>query len=254
MTIMFLFIAILAIVDSFFNLGLFEADSFGGLAMAIPVFIDDVKSFIPSSVRGSQCSGIVDGKPVNVRRLKSGGLMPSVDSIFQTSMGTAHVVGTYGHHVVIEILEFNDDYEFEIYDIKGGERYVSDIVDAPTHLAMLAIAHDRAMDSIAADIRRIEVTLDGNVTKDALERIENLPRLERNQMIFDCTDKFEYTGGFVSIVCDEVPTERETVAQQKARIMRERRAAKKLADALLEDLEVPEDIQAEMDAEFGAEF
>jgi len=253
MTIMFLFIAILAIVDSFFNLGLIEADSLGGLAMAIPVFIDDVKSFIPSSVRGSQCDGIVDGKPVNVRRLKSGGLMPAVDSVFQTAMGTAHVVATYGHHVVIEILDYNDDYEFEIYDIKGGERYVSDILDAPTHLAMLAIAHDRSMDSIAADIRRIEVTLDGNVTKDALERIENLPRLERNQMIFDATDAFEFDG-FVSIVCDEVATERETVAQQRARIMRERRAAKKLADALLEDLEVPEDVQAEMDAAFGDGF
>ena len=253
MTIVFYSIAILAIVDSFFNLGLFEADSLGGLAMAIPVFIDDVKSFIPSSVRGSQCDGIVDGKPVNVRRLKSGGLMPAVDSVFQTAMGTAHVVATYGHHVVIEILDYNDDYEFEIYDIKGGERYVSDILDAPTHLAMLAIAHDRSMDSIAADIRRIEVTLDGNVTKDALERIENLPRLERNQMIFDATDAFEFDG-FVSIVCDEVATERETVAQQRARIMRERRAAKKLADALLEDLEVPEDVQAEMDAAFGDGF
>ena len=253
MTIMFLFIAILAIVDSFFNLGLFEADSLGGLAMAIPVFIDDVKSFIPSSVRGSQCDGIVDGKPVNVRRLKSGGLMPSIDSVFQTSMGTAHVVGTYGHHVVIEILDYNDDYEFEIYTIKDGERYVSDIIDARAHLKMLAVAHDRAMDSLESDIRRIEVTLDGNVTKDALQRIENLPRLERNQMIFDCTADFEYDG-FVSIVCDEVPTERETVAQQKARLRRERRAAKKLADALLENLEVPEDIQAEMDAEFGAEF
>ena len=253
MTIVFYSLAILAIVDSFFNLGLFEADSFGGLAMAIPVFINDVKSFIPSSVRGSQCDGIVDGKPVNVRRLKSGGLMPAVDSVFQTAMGTAHVVATYGHHVVIEILDYNDDYEFEIYDIKGGERYVSDILDAPTHLAMLAIAHDRSMDSIAADIRRIEVTLDGNVTKDALERIENLPRLERNQMIFDATDAFEFDG-FVSIVCDEVATERETVAQQRARIMRERRAAKKLADALLEDLEVPEDVQAEMDAAFGDGF
>jgi len=253
MTIVFYSLAILAIVDSFFNLGLFEADSLGGLAMAIPVFIDDVKSFIPSSVRGSQCDGIVDGKPVNVRRLKSGGLMPAVDSVFQTAMGTAHVVATYGHHVVIEILDYNDDYEFEIYDIKGGERYVSDILDAPTHLAMLAIAHDRSMDSIAADIRRIEVTLDGNVTKDALERIENLPRLERNQMIFDATDAFEFDG-FVSIVCDEVATERETVAQQRARIMRERRAAKKLADALLEDLEVPEDVQAEMDAAFGDGF
>ncbi len=253
MTIMFYSLAILAIVDSFFNLGLFEADSLGGLAMAIPVFIDDVKSFIPSSVRGVQCDGIVDGKPVNVRRLKSGGLMPAVDSVFQTSMGTAQVVATYGHHVVIEILDYNDDYEFEIWDIVDGERYVSDIVDAPTHLAMLAVAHERSMESLAADIRRIEVTLDGNVTKAALERIDNLPRLERNQMIFNATEAFEFIGA-VSIVCDEVPTERETVAQQKARIMRERRAAKKLADQMLEDFGIPEDIQAEMDAEFGGEF
>ncbi len=55
-------------------------------------------------------------------------------------------------------------------------------------------------------------------------------------------------------MCDEGPTERETVAQQKARIMRERRAAKKLADQMLEDFGIPEDIQAEMDAEFGGEF
>jgi hypothetical protein len=253
MTIVFNSLAILAIVDSFFNLGLIEADSLGGLAMAIPVFIDDVKSFIPSSVRGSQCDGIVDGKPVNVRRLKSGGLMPSIDSIFQTSMGTAQVVGTYGHHVVIEIFDYNDDYEFEIYDIKDGVRYVSDVLDAREHLKMLAVAHNRSMDSLESDIRRIEVTLDGNVTKDALQRIENLPRLERDQMIFDATADFEFDG-FVSVICDEVPTERETVAQQQARLRRERRAAKKLADEMLENLEIPEDIQAEMDAEFGAEF
>ena len=60
--------------------------------------------------------------------------------------------------------------------------------------------------------------------------------------------------GVLSMGWEEVPTERETVAQQKARIMRERRAAKKLADQMLEDFGIPEDIQAEMDAEFGGEF
>ena len=179
--------------------------------------------------------------------------MPAIDSVFETTFGTAHVVGTYGHHVVVEIIDYNKDYEFEVFDIKGGERYVSDIIDARTHIAMLAIAHDRAMDSLESDIRRIEVTLDGNVTKDALQRIENLPRLEANQMVFGCTAEFAYEG-FVAIVCDEVPTERETVAQQKARLRRERRAAKRLADQMLENLEVPEDIQAEMEAEFGDGF
>jgi hypothetical protein len=181
-------------------------------------------------------------------------MMPAIDSVFETTFGTAHVVGTYGHHVVVEIIDYNKDYEFEVFDIKGGERYVSDIIDARTHIAMLAIAHDRAMDSLESDIRRIEVTLDGNVTKDALQRIDNLPRLEANQMVFDCTAEFEYTGGFVGIVCDEVPTERETVAQQKARLRRERRAAKRLADQMLEDFGTPDDIQAEIDAEFGDGF
>ena len=71
--------------------------------MTIRVDIEAVAKFQPQTVRGAHCDGIVDGKPVNVRRLKSGGLMPAIDSIFQTTFGTVFVVATYGHLAVVDL-------------------------------------------------------------------------------------------------------------------------------------------------------
>ena len=208
-----------------------------------------VAKFQPQTVRGVQCDGVIDGRPFKVYRSRTGGYVPAVGTVVSTSVGEGIVIAA-GESCIVEILEFNDR-TFAFYDEDTLELIGN--LSAREHCKDLAAAANRANASLAADIRRIEVTLDGNVTKAALERIDSLHEFEPNQIVVSWGPDHEFAED-VEVLVRELPVERETVAQQKARLRRERRAAKRLADEMLENLEVPEDIQAELEAEFGDGF
>jgi hypothetical protein len=124
-----------------------------------------------------------------------------------------------------------------------------EILDAPEFIATLTESANRSRDAVVSDLLRILVTLDGNPTRECLERIENIPVLTKGQFIMDFAPEFEFIGD-VAFLCDPVSIERESAADRKARLRAERRAAKRLADEMLESFGIPDDIAEEIDAEF----
>jgi len=212
--------------------------------MAILASIQQVASLSTSTRQGVDFDGIVDGIPVNVRRSRHGGLVPACGSEIQTSYGSAIVVSHWGGSCVLEIVEFNDEFLFMTECPDEPE-----ILGAPEFVQTLTDAANRSRESMASDMLRILVTLDGNPTRDCLERIENIPVLTKGQFIMNFGSKFEFVGD-VAFLCDPVAIERESASERKARLRAERRAAKKLADEMLESFGIPDDIAEEIDAEF----
>jgi hypothetical protein len=212
--------------------------------MAILASIQQVASLSTSTRQGVEFDGILDDTPVNVRRNRHGGLVPATGSEIQTSYGSAIVVSHWGGSCVLEILEYDDEFLFMTECPKDPE-----ILDAPEFIATLTESANRSRDAVVSDLLRILVTLDGNPTRECLERIENIPVLTKGQFIMDFAPEFEFIGD-VAFLCDPVSIERESAADRKARLRAERRAAKKLADEMLESFGIPDDIAEEIDAEF----
>ena len=212
--------------------------------MAILASIQQVASLSTSTRQGVDFDGILDGTPVNVRRSRHGGLVPACGSEIQTSYGSAIVVSHWGGSCVLEIVEFNDEFLFMTECPEDPE-----ILGAPEFVQTLTDAANRSRESMASDMLRILVTLGGAPTRDCLERIENMPVLTKGQFIMDFGSKFEFVGD-VAFLCDPVAIERESASERKARLRAERRAAKKLADEMLESFGIPDDIADEIDAEF----
>lgn len=212
--------------------------------MAILASIQQVASLSTSTRQGVDFDGILDGTPVNVRRSRHGGLVPACGSEIQTSYGSAIVVSHWGGSCVLEIVEFNDEFLFMTECPEDPE-----ILGAPEFVQTLTDAANRSRESMVSDMLRILVTLGGAPTRDCLERIENMPVLTKGQFIMDFGSKFEFVGD-VAFLCDPVAIERESASERKARLRAERRAAKKLADEMLESFGIPDDIADEIDAEF----
>ena len=102
----------------------------------------------PTFVGTTQIDGYVKGRPVVLRRLKNGTLMPTTGTLLPTSMGMGRVVGVSDGNLLMDIIEFNDDYEF----INADE---TEIYDASEKVAMLNKALRMSFESTLATYQRV---------------------------------------------------------------------------------------------------
>ena len=68
-----------------------------------------VNSFQPQTINGIRVDGIVDGRPVTVRRNHLGGVVPAIGSTFKSTYGTAEVVGYVEGALKARIIDFDQD-------------------------------------------------------------------------------------------------------------------------------------------------
>ena len=108
----------------------------------------------PTFIGDTQIDGYIDGRPVLLRRLSNGTVMPAIGATLPTSMGTGVVLGTYEGGLLVDIFDFNDDYEF----ITADE---SDIYDASEMVSKLNACLERNFDSIPLLLQRICLKLSG---------------------------------------------------------------------------------------------
>ena len=209
-----------------------------------------LSSLSPQTIKGYDCDGVVDNKPVRVRYNRFGGVVPTVGSTILTTYGVGKVTGYNEGSLIVAITKFNDEYIFITAD---GE----DCYDAVETVEKLSQCANRGVQSLISDITRLyksEIT--GNLSKSMQEKVDNLRRFDSNEFIMDLTDKsdsMQLLDG--SVLVDVVATERETKAERNARIKAERALAIKRANALLaeydEDVECPDDVAAEIAEEMG---
>tara|TARA_R100001509_G_scaffold147814_1_gene105290 strand:+ start:3001 stop:3687 length:687 start_codon:yes stop_codon:yes gene_type:complete len=216
--------------------------------MTQSISFNSLSSLSPQTIKGYDCDGIVDDKPVRVRYNRFGGVVPTVGSTLLTTYGVGKVTGYNEGSLIVAITKFNDEYIFITAD---GE----DCYDAVETVAKLSQCANRGVDSLVSDITRLyksEIT--GKLSKSMQDKVDSLRRFAPNEFIMDLTDKSDscqLLNG--SVLVDVVATERETKAERKARKAMEIAEAKRLRRQLLDayDAECPEDVAAEIADEFG---
>lgn len=219
--------------------------------ISLPLSI--VNTLQPTVINGIACDGIVDGRPVTVRRNRFNGVVPAIGQTFKSTYGIARVVGYVEGALKARVIDFDEDYEFETKDIENP-----DILTAEECVERLARCANMDIESLALDIRRLYTTLDGNVTKEGERLISNLGWFDDNEYKCHLSDKYELLSADTEVLVDYVYShlvQKETPIERAERIKREQEQAKALADELLGDdgsiENIPADVLAEMAMEFG---
>ena len=217
--------------------------------ISLPLSI--VNTFQPQVINGIACDGIVDGRPVTIRRSRYNGVVPAIGQTFKSTYGTARVVGYVDGALKGAVTKFDEDYEFETLDIENP-----DILTAEECVASLSRCANMDSESLASDIRRLFSTDIGNLTKQGEAMLSNLEDYESNEYRMNLTGSFDLSED-TEVVCDYVHSylvTKETPLERSKRQAIERKQAVALANKLLnesDDNEIPEDVQAEMNECFG---
>ena len=217
--------------------------------ISLPLSI--VNTFRPQVINGIACDGIVNGRPVTIRRSRYNGVVPAIGQTFKSTYGTARVVGYVEGALKARIIDFDQDFEFETLDIENP-----DILTAEECVEGLARCANGQIESLASDIRRLYTTLDGNVTKEGERLIASLDSFAPNEYRCHLSDKYEHLTQDTEVLVDYVYSylvEKETPIERAKRIADETRKAQELADELLgaDVADIPADVLAEMAIEFG---
>lgn len=213
-----------------------------------------LNSFTPSSnptiVNNVLIDGYVDGKPVLLRKMRDGMLMPAIGTVVSMSYGTGIVTGYSDDMLVVDVVEPNDDFEFETKDSENP-----DILDVHEYIASLNRCYRRSIESSRSDFTRIyksEIT--GVLSDKNFDRMHSAFPMPSSDTEVVCGFVGDYLEPTDFIVVQEVVKQRETPSERRARVKAEQAHAKRLADAMLDDLDdadVPDDVMAEIAAAFG---
>jgi len=208
-----------------------------------------ISSLEPQIVRGYDCDGTVDGRPVKVRTNRYGGVIPVIGSSILTSYGTARVEGYKEGSLIVAVTRWNEDFEFITAD-------GSDILTAQEFVASLSRCANAGVDSLVSDITRLyKSDITDKLSKTWQEKVDNLRRFKSNEFIMNLTPK-SYVADDVECLAEIILTEVETKQERERRRALEVRQALKLRRDLLdaydaENSECPDDIADEIADEFG---
>ena len=198
----------------------------------------------PTFVGTTQIDGYVKGRPVVLRRLKNGTLMPTTGTLLPTSMGMGRVVGVSDGNLLMDIVEFNDDYEF----INADE---TEIYDASEKVALLNKALRMSFESIISTFTRVyKSDVTGQLPKSVQNAVDAMfPEISDTTVCMTFSPRI--IKGSTPISYKVIATPKLTPAERRKQRRLEIAQAKALANALLEDETTPSGIQDELDEMYG---
>jgi len=198
----------------------------------------------PTFVGTTQIDGYVKGRPVVLRRLKNGTLMPATGTLLPTSMGMGRVVGVSDGNLLMDIVDFNDDYEF----INAQE---TEIYDASEKVAMLNKALRMSFESILTTYQRVyKSDVTGQLPKSIQLAVDAMfPEISDTTVCMTFTERI--VKGSTPIMYKAVATPKLSPYERRTQKRLEIAQAKALADALLENESTPSGIQDELDEMYG---
>ena len=208
----------------------------------------------PTIVGNTEIDGYVDGRPVVLRKGRNGMLIPARGTVVPLSMGTGTVTGyTDDGMLIVNVTEFDDDFMY----ITASE---SNIYDAEEYVAMLNRCYRRGIECKHETFTRLyKSDVTDKLSDNNMERmLRAFPMPQPTEIIIGF--KGNYLKSTDSIVVREITVDRESPKERRARLKAERALAKRLADAMLEELEdmdMPDDVADDIANEFGeldAEF
>ena len=200
----------------------------------------------PTFVGTTQIDGYVKGRPVVLRRLKNGTLMPTTGTLLPTSMGMGRVVGVSDGNLLMDIVEFNDDYEF----INADE---TEIYDASEKVAMLNKALRMSFESIISTFTRVyKSDVTGQLPKSVQNAVDAMfPEISDTTVCMSFSPNIITHDPTTEILYKSVGTPKMTPAERRKARALEVAEAVRIADALLENESTPSGIQDELDEMYG---
>lgn len=210
-----------------------------------PTFIGDTQ------IDGYVTRGCIKMNVV-LRKMQGGMLMPVIGTTVALPYGTGQVIGYSDERLLVDVTEFNDDYEF----INADE---TEIYDARETVARRNSALRSSFNTIATDYERVyksEIT--GTLSPMRQSKLDAyIPEITDSTVCV--TLKGQFLSGSDRIVAQTIPSVKLTPAELRKQRALEIAEARKLRKTLLEKYDdefggddAPDDaIQAELDEMFG---
>ena len=215
------------------------------------VTLNSIVPAFSTIVNGVEIDGYVDGQPMQFVRTADNRLKPAIGTTVHTPYGVGTVARYWNatNRIVVAINQFDEDYEF----ITADE---SDIYDAQETVARTARSMNVGVASDRETFTRLyksEIT--GVLSKSNEQKMTaTFPMFDDNEVVVTPPASFLPTDMVIARI---IKDSRETPAERKARIKRERALATKLANSMLSaqaedsDDAVPADVLAEMNEIYG---
>ena len=211
-----------------------------------------LNSIVPAQatiVNGVVIDGYVDGQPMQFVRTADNRVKPSIGTTVHTPYGTGTVTGySASNRIRVAVTQFNPDFEY----INADE---TDIYDAEEFVYRAARSMNVGVESNRETFMRLykgEIT--GLLSKtNETKMLATFPLFDSNEVVVSGSNKpLQPTDMVIARI---IKDSRETPAERKARIRRERALATSMANDLLaaqkEDDVVPSDVLAEMNEIYG---
>ena len=207
-----------------------------------------INSFVgtstPTFIGDTRIDGYVGKRPVILRKMKGGMLMPVVGTTIALPYGSGKVIGYSDEKLLVNVTEFNGDYEF----INADE---TEIYDASETVAMRNNALRQSLATIISDYSRLyksEIT--GKLSPMRQAKLESyIPEITETTVCVALEGQF--LKGSDKVVAQVVAKPKLTPAERRKQRRLEIADAKRLADALLENETVPDNVQDELDEMYG---
>ena len=207
------------------------------IGTSTPTYIGDTR------IDGYVMRGCVKMNVV-LRRLQGGMLMPDLGTTVTLPYGTGQVIGYSDERLLVDVTEFNDDYEF----INADE---TEIYDASEKVALLNKALRMSFESIISTFTRVyKSDVTGQLPKSVQNAVDAMfPEISDTTVCMTFSPRI--IKGSTPILYKVIATPKLTPAERRKQRRLEIAQAKALANALLEDETTPSGIQDELDEMFG---
>ena len=207
-----------------------------------------INSFVgtstPTFIGDTRIDGYVGKRPVILRKMKGGMLMPVLGTTVALPYGSGKVIGYSDEKLLVNVTEFNGDYEF----INADE---TEIYDASETVAMRNNALRQSLATIISDYSRLyksEIT--GKLSPNRQAKLDSyVPEITETTVCVAL--KGQFLKGSDKVVAQVIAKPKMTPAERRKQRALEIADAKRLADALLENETVPTNVQDELDEMYG---
>ena len=202
----------------------------------------------PTFVGTTQIDGYVmmGCNKVNVvlRKMQGGMLMPALGTTVTLPYGTGQVIGYSDERLLVDVTEFNDDYEF----INAQE---TEIYDASESVARRNSALRSSLSTIISDYNRLYRSEEtGILPKSRQAKLDNyIPEITDNTVCV--TLKGQFLKGTDKVIAQTIAKPKLSPLEVRKQRALEVAEIQRITDAMLDGESTPSGIQDELDEMYG---
>ena len=198
-----------------------------------PTFIGDVR-----------IDGYVGKRPVVLRKMQGGMLMPVLGTTVALPYGTGKVIGYSDERLLVDVTEFNDDYEF----INADE---TEIYDASETVARRNSALRSSFGTIISDYNRLYRSEEtGILPKSRQAKLDNyIPEITDTTVCV--TLKGQFLKGSDKVIAQTIAKPKLSPLEIRKQRALEVAEIQRITDAMLDGEPTPSGIQDELDEMYG---